>query len=144
MLHKNRAQKLAEESRGTMGFAATRLRCIREAPRCIPCFAVGAPPATCCCLFLWISGTRQQSRHVRSAAQVPRARRVRLLLRRPQAEVGGRSDQPEGAVALVRANRGAGALVGTGAATPGAAKGSVRTILGPNLLLSPFLAQICS
>ena len=23
-----------------MGFAATRLRCIREAPRCIPCFAV--------------------------------------------------------------------------------------------------------
>ena len=40
MLHKNRAQKLAEESRGTMGFAATRLRCIREAPRCIPCFAV--------------------------------------------------------------------------------------------------------
>ena len=32
---------------------------------------------------------------------------------------------------------------GTGAATPGAAKGSVRTILGPNLLSRPFLAQIC-
>ena len=70
------------------------------------------PPATCCCLFLWISGTRQQSRHVRSAAQVPRARRVRLLLQRPQAEEGGRSDQPEGAVALGRANQGAGAVVG--------------------------------
>ena len=62
----------------------------------------------------------------------------------PRLSAGGRSDQPEGAVALVRANRGAGALVGTGAATPGAAKGSVRTILGPNLLSSPFLAQICS
>ena len=54
------------------------------------------------------------ARDVRSAAQVPsRARRVRLLLlRRPQAELGGRSDQPEGAVALVRANQGAGAVVG--------------------------------
>ena len=113
-----------ESRRETMGFAATTwLRCIREAPRCIPCFAVEQPAAF---FFGWAAA---QSRDVRSAA----AAQV------PSSELGGCGCCCEGP--RLRARRqiwptgGSGCLETsqpglrrgfTGAATPGRRQGGER------------------
>ena len=139
---------MADESRGTMGFAATtlRLRCIREALPCIPCFAVAPPPPPARSLLLFFSsaapllflsrvaifGQQQQTR-------CP-ARWVRLLRRPQQAEkqAAGLTNRRR-TLPCSRPIRAQVRSWGTGAPHLGAAKGTRRAISGPHFEALPLI-----
>ena len=140
---------MADESRGTMGFAATtlRLRCIREALPCIPCLAVAPPPPagseksaavfSSAAPLLFLSrvamfGQQQQTR-------CP-ARWVRLLRRPQQAEkqAAGLTNRRR-TLPCSRPIRAQVRSRGTGAPHLVAAKGTLRAISGPHFEALPWI-----
>ena len=142
---------MTDESQGTMGFAATtlRLRCIREALPCIPCFAVAPPPppppASSLLLFFL------QQRRSSSSAELPcsvsssrpgaqQARWVRLLRRPQQAEkqAAGLTNRRR-TLPCSRPIRAQVRSRGTGAPHLVAAKGTLRAISGPHFEALPLI-----
>ena len=141
---------MADESRGTMGSAATtlRLRCIREALPCIPCFAVAPPPPPPAArsLLLFFSSAAPLLFLSRVAMfgqqQQPRcpARWVRLLRRPQQAEKQAAClTNRRRTLPCSRPIRAQVRSWGTGAPHLVAAKGTLRAISGPHFEALPLI-----
>ena len=131
-----------------MGSAATtlRLRCIREALPCIPCFAVAPPPPARSLLLFFSSAAPLlflsrvamfgQQQHTRCPA-----RWVRLLRRPQQAEkkqAAGLTNRRR-TLPCSRPIRAQVRSWGTGAPHLVAAKGTLRAISGPHFQALPLL-----
>ena len=140
---------MADESWGTMGSAATtlRLRCIREALPCIPCFAVAPPPPGARSLLLFFSSAAPLLFLSRVAMffgqQQPTrcpARWVRLLRRPQQAEkqAAGLTNRRR-TLPCSRPIRAQVRSWGTGAPHLVAAKGTLRAFSGPHFEALPLI-----